>query len=236
MHRLAVACQGVARAVLRGLVCLVLAAQPLHAAAQTKALAKPAPLPQVQLAPSRPPTAKASKDPAAAPAGAYALDAQHASVLARVLHGAGFSYSLFRMGDVAGVLSWEPAALENSKVNIRVQAQSLETNVPHFAEQLTGPDFLNAARFPDASFISTDIKRTGPTTGQITGLFTLHGVTRPLTLDAELVGAGVGLRGPTVGFHAQGVFHRLDFGVGPVSPVIGDDVELIIDLEFYKVS
>jgi len=199
------------------------------------ALAAPAAkTPTVQLATSRPPPPKPSKDPAAAPAGVYALDGRHVSIQLRVAHGGGFSYSVFRMGAAAGVINWDPAALQNSKANVRIETKSLETNVPGFADELTGPNFLNAALFPDASFVSTDIKQTGPTTAQITGNFTLHGVTHPLVLDTELVGAGQGLSGPTLGFHAQGKFHRLDFGVGPVSPVIGDEIEVIIDLEFNK--
>jgi len=190
--------------------------------------------PTVQLAASRPPPPKPSKDPAAAPAGVYALDGRHVSILLRVPHGGGFSYSVFRMGAAAGVINWDPATLQNSKANIRIETKSLETNVPGFAEELTGPNFLNAALFPDASFVSTDIKQTGPATAQITGDFTLHGVTHPLVLETELVGAGQGLSGPTLGFHAQGKFHRLDFGVGPVSPMIGDEIEVIIDLEFNK--
>jgi polyisoprenoid-binding protein YceI len=216
-----------------GLACLTLAAAfPINAWPQSKTPSQA----KVPIAPPRQVTLKASKDPAAAPAGTYALDPRQVSVLVRVVHDNGFSYSVFRMGDVAGVLSWDPSTIENSKVNIRIATKSLQTNVPGFAEQLTGPDFLNAALFPDASFISTDIKRTGPTTAKITGAFTLHGVTRPLVLDTEMVGAGPALRGPAIGFHAQGVFHRLDFGVGPVSPMIGDEVEVIVDLEFDKVS
>jgi polyisoprenoid-binding protein YceI len=139
------------------------------------------------------------------------------------------------MGSVAGVLAWDPENIEKSRVRVTVDASSLQTNVAGFALQLTGPDFLNAKMFPDATFVSTGIRQTGPTTGLITGNFTLHGVTKPLVLETELVGAGTSLRGPALGFHAHATFHRLDFGVGPVSPVIGDDVEMIIDLEFDKV-
>jgi polyisoprenoid-binding protein YceI len=184
----------------------------------------------------KPAPPRASKDPATAPRGVYILDQRQVSVIVRVPHGGGFSFSVFRMADVSGALSWDPANIESSRLNVKIAAKSLQTNVPEFAAQLTGPDFLNAARFPDAAFVSTSVKRTGPTTGEITGDFTLHGVTRPLTLAVDLVGAGPALRGAALGFHGQGTFHRSDFGVGPVSSVIGDDVEVVIDVEFGKTS
>ncbi len=187
-----------------------------------------------QQAASRAPPVKAAKDPAAAPKGVYILDPSQASVLLRVAHGGGFSFTVLRMGDVSGALSWDPANLAAARVNIKVAASSLQTNVPGFADQLTGPDFLNAAKFPDAVFRSNAARRTGPTTGEISGNFTLHGVTMPLTLSVELIGAGPALRGSALGFRARGAFHRSDFGVGPISPVIGDDVEVDIDVEFVK--
>jgi polyisoprenoid-binding protein YceI len=210
---------------MRRLAGFVLAAAALAA---TPALAQP-------LA-AKPAPARAGKDPAASPAGVYILDQRQVAVMLRVPHGGGFSFSLFRMNDVSGALSWDPANIEASKLNVKIAAKSLQTNVPGFADQLTGPDFLNAARFPDAAFVSTSVKRTGPTTGEVTGNFTLHGVTRPLTLAVELVGAGPALRGAALGFHGQGTFHRLDYGVGPVSSVIGDDVEVVIDVEFDKTN
>jgi polyisoprenoid-binding protein YceI len=207
------------------LVCLILIGAAL--------LAAPA---VAQRITAKPEPAKALKDPAASPAGAYALDPSQAGVIVRVAHGGGFSFSVLRMNAVSGVLSWNPANAEASKVSVTVEARSLTTNVPGLAAQLTGPEFLNAQQFPDAVFRSTAVRRTGLTTGQVAGDLTLHGVTRPLTLDVDLVGAGMAQRGPALGFHARGLFRRSDFGVGPVSPVIGDDVELTIDAEFDKAS
>ena len=183
---------------------------------------------------AKPEPARAVKDPSASPAGTYMLDPNQAAVILRVPHGGGFSFSVFRMGAVSGVLSWNAASPEASKVSVTVETKSLTTNVPGLANQLTGPEFLNARQFPDAVFRSTSVKRTGPTTGEVAGDLTLHGVTRPLTLTVDLMGAGMAQRGPALGFHARGLFRRSDFGVGPVSPVIGDDVELAIDVEFDK--
>ncbi|HTI67212.1 MAG TPA: YceI family protein [Caulobacteraceae bacterium] len=176
---------------------------------------------------------KATMDPAASPAGTYGLSKNHVGVIVKVQH-AGFSYSVFRMNAVSGSLTWDPARLEASKVTADIAANSLSTNVPGFAETLTGPIWLDAAKYPTITFTSTGIRRTGPTTGVITGDLTLHGVTKPVALDAELTGAGQGPNAPTLGFTAKTVVRRSDFGAGPASQVVGDEMRIEIDLEFIK--
>jgi polyisoprenoid-binding protein YceI len=180
---------------------------------------------------------KVSKDPAAASAGTYRLDKKHVGVIVSVTHNGGFSYSIFRMNDVEGTLIWDPAKPEASQVTATIAANSLATNVPGFADQLTGPLYLDSAKYPAITFTSTAIKRTGPTTGVITGDLTMHGVTQPVTLDTTMIGAGQAMLGQTVGFSAKAHVSRIAFGVGqPTTRDIGDDLEITINLEFNKVK
>ena len=186
-----------------------------------------------QQQPPRPMMAPASKDPAAAATGSYMLDSRHASVIARIAHGGGTSFSTFRFDAVSGSLDWNGAKPESSKVSIKVDPKSINSPVAGFAAELAGERYLNVAKFPTASFVSTSIKRTGPTTGVITGDLTLMGVTKPVTVTANLVGAGKGMRGNAVaGFSGSTKFKRSDFGFTAMMGPIGDEVELIIDLEF----
>ena len=179
----------------------------------------------------------ASHDPAAAAAGAYKLDTPHASVVARVAHMNAFSYSTFRFGGVTGTLNWDPAKIENSKVDVTVDMASIMTPVPKFADELAGDKFLNAPKFPTAHFVSTGIKRTGPTTGVIMGDLTFMGQTKPMAINAELVGAGKGMRGaPIVGFTGTAKFKRSDFGFSSLIPIISDEIILVLDAEFDKVG
>jgi polyisoprenoid-binding protein YceI len=186
-----------------------------------------------QQPPSRPMMAPASKDPVAAAAGTYALDARHASVIARVAHGGGTSFSMFRFETISGTLDWNGAKPEGSKVSVKIDPKSINSPVAGFAAELAGERYLNVAKFPESSFISTAIQRTGPTTGVITGNLTLMGVTRPVTVAATLVGAGRGMRGSAVvGFSGTTKFKRSDFGFSGMIGPIGDEIELLIDLEF----
>ena len=83
-------------------------------------------------------------------------------------------------------------------------------------------------------FVSTTVERTGETTAKVTGELTLHGVTRPVTLDATLVKEGkhpiTGAQ--RLGFSAKGVVKRSEFGIMEFLPVVGDEVAITIDCEF----
>jgi len=174
-----------------------------------------------------------TSDVTKAVAGEYTLDPNHVGVIARVSH-MGFSISIFRFGKVAATWQWDPAAIAKSKLSATVETGSIETNVPGFAEQLAGPQFLNAAAFPQASFVSTAFRQTDATHGKVDGKFTLKGKTVPLTFDVTLVGAGPGFAGgPTmghvIGIHAETTINPQDFDMGPF---FTEPIKLVIDTEF----
>ncbi len=171
------------------------------------------------------------KDAAAAVAGTYTLDPGHVAVLARVSH-MGFSLSLFRFGTVAGTLEWDPKAAAASKLSATVETASIETNVPGFAEELQGAQYLNTAKYPQATFVSTAFRQEDATHGKVDGQFTLMGKTVPLTFAVTLVGAGPGFGGrPVIGIHAESAINPQDFGMGPFFTT---PIELVIDTEFDK--
>jgi len=187
-----------------------------------------------QAPPGPPPVpAVVSKDPTKAPSGTYKLDERHASVIARILHGGGFSYSAFRFDKVSGTLNWDGADVTKSKVSITVDPASITSNVAGFADELKGDRFLNTVKFPTATFVSTKVEKTGPTTGKITGDLTFMGVTKPIVVNAELVAGGNNARNvKIVGFHGTTSFTRADFGFTAAAGAIGPTAELTIDLEF----
>jgi polyisoprenoid-binding protein YceI len=165
-----------------------------------------------------------------APAGAYDVDGSHAGVIARVSH-IGYSYSIFRFDHVKGHLTWDPAAADKSTLSTDVETGSIASNVPNFPAELTGPGFLNAKDFPDATFVSTAFHKTGPTTGKVTGLFTLRGKSKPVTLDVTLIGAGAGFGAPRMGVHGEGWIDPRDYGLPPMFAM---PIQLLIDVEFVK--
>ncbi len=183
----------------------------------------------------------ATKDPKAASSGTYNLDPRHTGVVARVPHAGGFSNSVFRFDKATGTLTWDSASPANSKLTFVVDPKSITSNVAGFGEELSGDRFLNTAKFPEAKFVSTSAKISGAAKGTVTGDFTLMGVTKPVTFEVELVGAGLEAAGggkpvETVGFTAKGKIKRSDVGFTALIGPIGDEVDLTIDCEFHKTA
>lgn len=176
------------------------------------------------------------------PAGAYTVDKAHASLIVRVDH---LSYSHFtaRFARWDAQLQLDPAHPETAQITVSIDPRSIESDNPPagFIDIMRGTEFLDAARFNTISFVSTGVERTGANTARITGNLTLHGVTKPVTLDATFNGGYAGMQldpHARIGFSAHGVFKRSDFdmgfGVPPAGSTmgVGDEVEVIVETEF----
>ena len=175
------------------------------------------------------------KDVTLATAGTYTLDPDHVSVEARVSH-IGFSISIFRFGKARATLRWDPKAIAKSKLSATVETSSLMTNVAGFAEELQGGKYLNAAKYPQATFVSTAFRRTDAMHGKVDGRLSLMGKTFPVTFDVTLVGAGPGFAGGpemghVIGIHAETAVdpHRLG-----LPAILSAPIAIVIDTEFDK--
>jgi len=150
----------------------------------------------------------------------------------------GFSMSAFRFGRVEATLKWDPAHMEKSALTASVETASIATPVVGFAEQLQGKDYLNSAKFPKATFVSTAFKPADNRHGKVEGRLTILGKTVNATFDVSLIGAGPGFAaGPKIG-HVLGV--RAVTTVDPkaigLPGVFSDPIEIAVDTEFTKPS
>jgi len=76
---------------------------------------------------------------------------------------------------------------ENSSVMAQIDVRSIDTRIKKRDDHLRSPEFFNVEKFPQITFKSRSVKRTGPESGDILGDFTMHGVTRPITLHVKLI-------------------------------------------------
>lgn len=195
-------------------------------------------------APTAPPAAEAPAETAVehtAPAGAYTLDKSHASLIIRVNH-IGYSNFTARFQTWDASLNFDPAAPENSSISATIDPRSIASdNPPAGFIDIMRNDFLKSPEFPQITFRSTRVERTGQNTANITGDLTLLGVTRPVTLEARFNGGYEGMSldpHARVGFSAHGTFNRSDFGMSYGLPPegsnlgVGNQVEVIIETEF----
>jgi polyisoprenoid-binding protein YceI len=200
-----------------------LLASPLAAQAQTTA-AKPA-------APAGMPGAP---DPARVIGGTYEVDGHHTQVVWSVEHlGISTLYGMF--GSVTGGLTLDPKAPQNAKLDVTLPLTGLTVTAADFAKHLSTPDFFDAAKYPTAKFVSTSVKVNG-TKAVIVGDLTLHGVTKPVTLQAAFQGAGPNpmSKVENIGFSATTSIKRSDFGLGMAVPMVSDEVKLKIVAAFVK--
>ncbi len=176
-------------------------------------------------------------DPAQVPAGHYVSDPHHGGFVLKVQH-MGLDQSYFRMDKFDASFDYDPAHLADAKVKVAVDANSFNQGDPGISAEFA-KRFLDAPNHPTITFVSTGLRRSGATSGVLTGDLTLNGVTKPISLNVTFNGVRpAGGMGPArVGFTASGVVHRADFNVGAGMPtaMVGD-VDLDVTMEFTKAA
>jgi polyisoprenoid-binding protein YceI len=187
------------------------------------------------------PAAFAQPKAATPPAGAYVIDPSHTSVTFRVSH-LGFSNYTGHFKTITGNLTFDPAKPEAMSVEASIDPRSLEIPSPPagFVDTLLGKSWFDAAAWPAITFRSTKVTLTGEKTAKVTGDFTLHGVTKPVTLDVTFNGGWPAnpMDGARIGFSATAAFKRSEFGMGFGVPAPGttmgvsDEVQVAIETEF----
>ncbi|HYD69702.1 YceI family protein [Azospirillum sp.] len=173
--------------------------------------------------------------PAFAAPVSYKIDPAHTAVVFIVNH-LGFANAVGRFNTVSGDVTFDKDAVQNNAVNVVIETASVDTNHAKRDEHLRSPDFFNAKEFPQLTFKSTKVERTGETSGKLHGDLTLLGVTKPVVLDVTFNKEGVSpaSKKETAGFSARGTIKRSDFGMKYGVPNIGDEITLLIEAEAVK--
>lgn len=163
-------------------------------------------------------------------------DKAHSEVDFTILH---MSLSNVRghFGNVGGTVVWSDGDITKSTINVTVDVTTVDTGVAQRDNDLKSPRFFDVAQFPTATFVSTSITKTVSGLA-ISGNLTLHGVTKPVVLQASSPKGPVpGMdKKPHCGFSGTTTIKRTDFGIGASIPsaVVGDDVALTFDLDLAK--
>lgn len=169
------------------------------------------------------------------PSSSYSVDPAHGYISLGYNH-MGYSHPTIRVTGFEADLTLDAANIENSEVNVTMEASTLDSGVEEFDGHLYGEKFFNVAKFPSITFISTRVKDNGDGTLAITGDLTVKGVSKPVTLNATLNKAGVNplKKAAAVGFSARAAIKRSEWGLGEHVPIVSDDVVISIEVEFLK--
>lgn len=145
---------------------------------------------------------------------AWTLDPVHSSALYSVEY---MAIALFkgRFFDLSGSIALDEANPANSKVTAAIAVNSIDIKNERFLGHLMGEGFFDAEKYPQMTFDSTKVEKVNDTRWKIAGDLTLHGVTRPVTLDTEYLGqAKHPFSGETrAAFRASTTLNRADFGL-----------------------
>ena len=166
----------------------------------------------------------------------YAVDEAHTSIVFGISH-MGFSVTYGRFNKLKGAFSLDAADPTASKFQLAIEAGSIDTNNAQRDGHLKSPDFLNAAEFPVITFESTKVatRQDGDkTVYDVTGNFTMHGVTKEVTLPLTKLGEGEGPGGYRAGFLCETKLLRSEYGMDKMLPGVGDEVTILISFEGVK--
>jgi polyisoprenoid-binding protein YceI len=164
----------------------------------------------------------------------YKIDPVHSTVLFKISHlRAGKVYG--RFDKFSGTFNLDPADPSKDRVEVELLTDSLDSNSQGRDKDVKGPDFLNTAQFPKATFKSTSVKKVDDNHLEVTGDLTLKSVTKPITLNVEILGNGKGMKGETrQGLEATTTLNRSDFDIKYMLPALGDEVSLTLAIEGIK--
>jgi polyisoprenoid-binding protein YceI len=163
----------------------------------------------------------------------FKIDPVHSSIGFSVKH-LGVSEFYGRFNDVSGQVVFDKADPSKSSVEVTIPVESIDTHNEKRDQHLKSPDFFNAKQFPTIIFKSKSVEGSGDTY-KATGDLTLHGVTKPLTLEIKRGPEGKGMEGEIrAGGEARFTLKRSDFGMNFMQGALGDEVTVLLSLEGVK--
>ncbi|MFM1847601.1 MAG: hypothetical protein RL417_1075 [Pseudomonadota bacterium] len=177
--------------------------------------------------------------PAAAFCTDYSIDNDHSSVEFKIKHLA-ISNVNGAFGKFEGTISYDPKNIAAAKTVAKISVDSITTENAKRDDHLKSPDFFNIAKFPELSFVSKETTGTAESF-KVLGDLTMHGVTKPVTLDVSYNGSAMDPHGnERVGFSATTKLNRKDFGLawGKLTEagavIVGDEVKITLEIAGVK--
>lgn len=169
----------------------------------------------------------------------YTIDKGHSEVSFQVRHLV--TQVRGRFNDYQGTISLDPANMEKSSVDFSIKADSIDTDLADRDKHLRSPDFFDTAKFPEITFKSKGIKKSGNDTYAVLGTLTMRGVSKDVTLPVIFLGT---VKDPwgneRAGFSTDLTLNRKDYGINWNATLdnggvmLSDDVKISINLETLK--
>lgn len=161
----------------------------------------------------------------------YKVDPIHSSNWFRIKH-LNVTYFYGRFNEIEGTYTLDDANPAGSAIDIQIKTESIDTNNDGRDKHLKSPEYFDAEKYPEITFKSSSVKKTGDQQYEVKGDLTFRGVTKPLTVKIERTGAGPGMKGEyRSGFETSFEIKRSDFGMTTMVGPLSDEVRLTISVE-----
>jgi polyisoprenoid-binding protein YceI len=166
----------------------------------------------------------------------YNIDASHSFANFSIRHVVSKTSGSFN--DIKGVIKIDKENLANSSVEAKINVASVNTGLAKRDDHIKKPEYLDAVNFAEMSFISSKVEAKSATEGVMTGKFTMHGVTKEISIPFTVLGFGAdpwgGMRS---GFEGKTTIKASDYGFSWMkkeNAPVGDDIEVVLLIEGIK--
>jgi polyisoprenoid-binding protein YceI len=124
----------------------------------------------------------------------------------------------------------------DAQIDFSAEVASVNTNVEMRDNNLRSSSYLDAEKFPTMTFKSEALKKAGDRKYKLEGILTIHGVSRPVTLDVLFNGTATSPANKmtVAGFKIAGTIKRTDFKIGEGAAGVSDEIKIDVDAEFFR--
>ena len=166
----------------------------------------------------------------------YKIDENHSFANWSIRHVASKTSGTF--SDITGKISIDRDNLANSSVEAKINMLSVNSSHAKRDKHIKEADYLDTEKFAEMTFVSKKIEAKSNTEGVITGVFTMHGVSKEMTFPFKVLGFGIDpWGGYRTGFEAKTSLKASDFGFTwglKPNPSVGDEIEITLLIEGVK--
>jgi polyisoprenoid-binding protein YceI len=165
----------------------------------------------------------------------YKIDPVHSEISFKIRHL--LAKTSGRFTKFGGTIKVDTADVSKSSVEVSIETASINTDMEARDKHLKSPDFFDVEKFPTITFKSTSVKEVAKGKLEITGDFTLHGVTKRITFPITNAGTQPGMQpGSIVAGFIDGALtiNRNDYGIKTFPGALGDDVAISLNIEAGK--
>ena len=163
----------------------------------------------------------------------YQIDPVHSEVSFRIRH-LGLSKVYGRFVSYKGTIVLDDQDASRSRVDVTIDSASINTENAMRDKDLRSPNFFDVEKFPTVTFRSVAVKSSTKDQFEVTGDFTMHGVTKRITIPVTATGSTTTPKETRAGFEGSLTLNRSDYAITYMPAIVSEDVAITLGIEAVK--